>query len=362
MPTTERQRPTVRPGQTWRRKRDGALVIVESVIDVGSALNPYLDIRWKSAKRRGACFEDFWLRDYEPVTDESSEADTGRVAVIGDVGGHLWPMADLLTGLGAELGMDGAVHLPAGLTVVQVGDLVHRGPDSDGVVAMVGQIMRDQPGQWIQLAGNHEAQYLAPPRFEWHESISDDSAETLRRWWSTGQMKVSASIRTPTGEFLATHAGLTEGFWRQILDEPATSAQAADRLNDLAASGSNLVYRAGEMLIGEVDLAAGPLWASAYHELVPSWLPAVAPFHQVHGHSTMVNWQSRRPWGRALPTNVELDFAKRHSVASVPGGKIIVGIDPGNGRKPHPGWAPLVFPGAAVEADERRRAARREEG
>ena len=32
----------------------------------------------------------------------------------------------------------------------------------------------EQPGHWVQLAGNHEAQYLAEPLFEWPERISPD--------------------------------------------------------------------------------------------------------------------------------------------------------------------------------------------
>ena len=54
------------------------------------------------------------------------------------------------------------------------------------------------------------------------------------------------------------------------------------------------------MLTGEVDLSAGPLWASAPDELLPSWAACShrAPFHQVHGHSSTIDWVTGRRYGR----------------------------------------------------------------
>lgn len=45
--------------------------------------------------------------------------------------------------------------------ICQVGDLIHKGPDSSAVVALVDQIIDSNPGRWVQLLGNHEAQYLS---------------------------------------------------------------------------------------------------------------------------------------------------------------------------------------------------------
>ena len=81
----------------------------------------------------------------------------GRVAVIGDLAGHLDELRGELVRLGADAS---TLRLPDDLTVVQVGDLVHRGPDSDGVVALVDRYLREQPEHWVQLAGNHEGQYV----------------------------------------------------------------------------------------------------------------------------------------------------------------------------------------------------------
>ena len=66
-----------------------------------------------------------------------------RVAVIGDVAGHLDELQTELVRLGA----DGAtLELPAGLQVIQVGDLIHRGPDSAGVTDQGAVHDVGQPG------------------------------------------------------------------------------------------------------------------------------------------------------------------------------------------------------------------------
>ena len=90
----------------------------------------------------------------------------GRVALFGDVGGQAVELRSALVRLGAD---PETLALPADLTVVQVGDLIHRGPDSPGAVDIARTVMTAQPKQWVQLVGNHEAQYLAPPRFHWPE-------------------------------------------------------------------------------------------------------------------------------------------------------------------------------------------------
>src|SRR4029079_14812197 len=127
-------------------------------------------------------------------------------------------------------------RLPADLTVVQVGDLIHRGPDSPGAIDLVRTVLRQQPGQWIQLAGNHEAQYITPPKFHWPERLPEDDLETLFEWWSSRRVREAAGapvfewcapgrLRVATaagaaGEpypYLVTHAGLTEGFWRHFI-------------------------------------------------------------------------------------------------------------------------------------------------
>ena len=100
------------------------------------------------------------------------------------------------------------------------------------------------------------------------------------------------------------------------------------------------------MLTGEVDLSAGPLWASAPDELLPSWLAvtAPAPFDQVHGHSSTIDWVTGRRYGHPRPrrSRSSEDVRLRHATAVIDG-RTIVGIDPGHGRRPAASWGPLVF-------------------
>jgi hypothetical protein len=61
-----------------------------------------------------------------------------RVAVVGDIGGHATELRAELTRLGED--KDG--RLPSDLVVIQVGDLIHRGPDSDDVVKLVDNYLK----------------------------------------------------------------------------------------------------------------------------------------------------------------------------------------------------------------------------
>jgi hypothetical protein len=93
-----------------------------------------------------------------------------RIACFGDVGGHLEPFTSGLQALGADT--DGGT-LPDDLIVIQVGDLIRKGPDSDGVVTLVDRFRQHSTRQWVQLIGNHEAHYLGGPRFWQEKHISD---------------------------------------------------------------------------------------------------------------------------------------------------------------------------------------------
>ena len=269
----------------------------------------------------------------------ASDAGPHRVAVVGDVGGHLEPLVDELIRLGADAGTG---WLPPDLTVIQVGDLVHRGPDSDGVVALIDHYLSQQPTQWVQLIGNHEAHYLYEPVFEWTERISDHSIETLRRWWERGQMHAAAAIDAGPGPgYLVTHAGLTAGFWHEVLDGPVgapDAATAADALGALGGIRAQVLFRAGEMLGRPTSTSAGPVWACAATELIPSWIGATLPFNQVHGHTTVHDWRSEHLRGASEVTErTTVDGLGGHETTTLDGG-VIVGVDPDHGRTPRHPW------------------------
>ena len=223
--------------------------------------------------------------------------------------------------------------------MVQVGDLVHRGPDSEGVIGLVDGYLRRQPDQWVQLVGNHEAQYLRDPAFAWSPRLDAATADVLRRWWADGRMRVAAAITGHGGgdgdDILVTHAGLTAAFWREDLGAPEQVSAAAVALNALADGRDDVLFRPGQMLgSGRPVARAGPIWASARGELVASWLGVAMPFSQIHGHSSVFDGAPRRDAVIAITT---VDPDSRHETSTLDGGRII-GIDPGHGVRPQRAW------------------------
>jgi Calcineurin-like phosphoesterase len=196
-----------------------------------------------------------------------------RIAVLGDLSGHLAPFVQALR----ELGVDVAgAEVPDDLVVVQVGDLVHKGPDSDAIVALVDRLLDANPGRYVQLLGNHEDQYLGGQRFYEQTPLAAGTVATLRRWRASGALRVAAAIRTTRGgSYLVTHAGLTRlNFLHHVATEDA--GQAAEVLNGLVETRPKVIHATGVMLTDLRSGLAGPLWAEATRELYPGWLRAAA--------------------------------------------------------------------------------------
>jgi hypothetical protein len=291
-----------------------------------------------------------------------------RLAVIGDVGGQFTALLEALCALGFD---PTTSRLPDDLTVVQVGDLVHRGPDSDDVVSFVDAVMAENGHRWVQLAGNHEAQYLFPPAFQWPETVSPTTATTLRRWWADGTMVAAAafSVRgvpvrrrggrietVGAGGLLVTHAGLTLGCW-DALGNPPTAQAAAAAINDARFDRSGPVWRPGQMLTRYLVHDAGPVWAEPTTELYLPWIRSaqlgawdggcLTPgFHQAHGHASAFRWDAGR-WSRADLADVFSPAShvdtERRQLRITAGEQTLWGVDPTHGRYPALRWAPLVL-------------------
>jgi hypothetical protein len=245
------------------------------------------------------------------------------ILIIGDVGGCADQLAAAVD----------PVRDDDGTVVIQVGDLIDRGPDTAGVLAIVRDRMAGSP-RWVQLVGNHELQYLGGGRF-WQDPIAAADADLLRSWWLRERVHIATAVRTTEGdELLVTHAGLTFDAWR-ALGEPVTAATAAELLNT----------RPDELIWGH----DGPLWAES-RQVYESWLgaPVAAPFGQVHGHSSIVDYNHRR-WvcGSRISQRSTVDWAARHTVTRISGHQFI-GVDPKHGRHGAAAWAPLVLPDAEV--------------
>ncbi|WP_394617022.1 metallophosphoesterase [Lentzea sp. JNUCC 0626] len=227
------------------------------------------------------------------------------VAVIGDVGGH----AELLRRALEEL--DGVV--------IQVGDLVDRGPDSMEVLEVVASRLGPD---WVQLIGNHEAQYLQGQEVFWPEPLPAEGVARLREWWRDGRMRVAAAVSSGGEEFLLTHAGVTLAVWQE-LGEPESAVKTAELLNERP----EVIWRMG---VHGRDPETGPLWAESGAALHEPWMRygGIVPFGQIHGHST-VDWQARHVRVRV-------------------NGRMFVGVDPGHGRSGAQSWAPLRLDDAEV--------------
>ncbi len=292
--------------------------------------------------------------------DRSTQAVRERTLLIGDVGGHLDALRWALSAHGVDLA---TAAIPDGLVVVQVGDLVHRGPASAGVVALVDRFLRGPHAErWIQLIGNHEQPYLFDQPSVIRQELDERSANTLRAWWAEGLAHVASAIAPdwnqvtlplrmrslrPAGDILVTHAGLTHGAWL-ALGRPATAVAAAEAINADARGAAAVTLRPGRMITGTTDLAAGPLWAQAGAELLASWdRSSDAPYlNQIHGHTTVRGWSQERWWPGAAAIihrgDLVADQAARQELALI-GDRLIWGIDPGHSESPATTWQPLVI-------------------
>jgi hypothetical protein len=284
----------------------------------------------------------------------------GVVAIFGDLSGHTTPLYPALVALGVDVA-DGSI--PYGLTVVQVGDLVHRGPDGDEAVALVDRLMTANPGRWVQLMGNHEAQHVGGPSF----GVCDcdpATVSTIRRWVRDGQARLAVAVRPDVGQsMLVTHAGLTRWLWARM-GRPADPAAAAATIVRSLYRDPGRALASGVMLHGMAGDEPGVLWAAAGEELYASWARHTAPFRQVHGHTSAWEWGCGA-WRPGTPAVVQagavVDSEQRHTTVTL-GGQLFYGLDPGYGAidpgrvivpllvdgEVHDGPGTLVFPSEAL--------------
>lgn len=105
--------------------------------------------------------------------------DGQRVYAIGDIHGRL----DLLDDLIARIDADDARRAPAETTIIVLGDLVDRGPESAGVVERLAALAEDR-GNLRFLKGNHEELFL---------SALDGDAKGLRMFARVGGRETALS-------------------------------------------------------------------------------------------------------------------------------------------------------------------------
>lgn len=266
-----------------------------------------------------------------------------RNFVFGDTGGH---GKQLLSSL-FEIGLDeDSLKLPEDVRIVHLGDLIHKGPDSNKLVHFVNEIMTINPGGWVQLLGNHELQHIpGTPKF-WRCNCDLHTVTTLNSWLDSGGAKIAWALddftsiefvdgesrnSTPNG-VLFSHSGMTQPFWKEM----GASHSALETAKSTNSAPISVSSRPGVML---QDLSLpkdriqrpGPAWALAHDEVFPTWTETSMPFVQVHGHSTAFVWPSQAWYSnvsKLFRDTTELHPGKRVSVTKL-AESFLIGLDPG---------------------------------
>ena len=154
-------------------------------------------------------------------------------------------------------------------------------------------------------------------------------------------------MRSQDEEYVVTHGGVTRGFWRHVLGGPPSAVVAAQRINALAGKDDKALFRFGT-LVGdrEPEPLVGPR-PGGRRQQAPrrSWLGHDLPFNQVHGHTSVYEWDAQRwhvdPAVRQMTTR---DLLAEHVTVALPGGRLI-GIDPGQEALGRGEWRSLELVG-----------------
>lgn len=150
-----------------------------------------------------------------------------RVYAVGDIHGRL----DLFEALIAEIEADDAAGAPAETTVILLGDLVDRGPDSAGVIARAREWQRQRRVRI--LAGNHEEMFLQ----------SFDKVETLKHFLRFGGKETVLSFGVDPEAYLVASVQEVQDLMRAAV--PAEDRAFLESFEDMIAIGDYLFVHAG---------------------------------------------------------------------------------------------------------------------
>ncbi len=207
--------------------------------------------------------------------------DGQRVYAIGDIHGR----RDLLEMMIARVEADDAARTAAQTTVILLGDLVDRGPDSAGVITLA----RDWAARRTVrlLAGNHEEMFLA--------AFTDESV--LRQFLRFGGRATLLSYPITAEEYhRTTHAELQDLMRARVPDTDIAFLQAMENL-----------IRIGDYVFVHAGIRPGlPLADQAVSDL--RWIrgefiddSSPRDFAVVHGH-TITAAPDLHPWRIGIDT------------------------------------------------------------
>lgn len=196
-----------------------------------------------------------------------------RVYVIGDIHGRL----DLFDELIAAIERDDGAAGPAETTIVLLGDLVDRGPDSAGVVRRARELQQRRPTR--VLAGNHEEMFL--------DSFGD--RRLLRHFLKHGGRETLLSYGVPRKRYNDSTLDELQALMNEVVpEEDRAFLRAAE---EFVVIGDYLFVHAG--IQPEV-----PLEEQSRHDML--WIrdrflkyPGRHPHVVVHGHTICPSVEER---------------------------------------------------------------------
>lgn len=147
----------------------------------------------------------------------------------------------------------------------------------------------ENPDKVILLIGNHDAQYLFPPRFATTRRMIQFFQEISDIFWFN---KDKFQFAYQRGNYLWTHAGVTNGWLIEFYDKLKTFglkddfSNLADSLNNAGKSATGLsIYDKVSMYRGGFDKNGSPIWADT-EELAYDMLDNC---HQITGHNRFLD-------------------------------------------------------------------------
>lgn len=268
--------------------------------------------------------------------------------IFGDTGGHMKQFFNALKEIGVE---PRTGHIPEDVRIIHLGDLIHKGPHSSLLIDRVNTLMRRNPGQYVQLLGNHEFQHIEGSPYFWRCNCSMEDIGTINDWFDEGFSSASYGLNgiinakfevsekpklvVPENQgIFFSHAGLSHHWW-DVMKAPSDPVVMAETINNLDVW---VVTTPGEML-GVSGMHAGPVWATGNNEVFNDWEQSgeTMPFIQMHGHTTSYNWVSKKWWRHDkafMPfKNATKLNPETHAVITQMAGSLLVGIDPGYSNK-----------------------------
>lgn len=260
------------------------------------------------------------------------------IVVMGDIGAQLMLFYRTLR----KLGVSQDLRIPDGLIIVNVGDVARmsNSPNLHSLkcLEIADELIKRNPGQWIQLLGNHESPFIGGPALpEWFQLPDfEESEKIVSKWWNEGTAQLSQIIETPETNIdtIVTHAGLTSGFMKDngFLNDHRGMVKFLNSLNPNSSTDYKDIAKTGVVTFKDSpSVFTDCLWASTANELYPSWNNESMGFNQIHGHDIpLISWEDmifREGITKKIEETLTLDPVKRHVNYNVPSGESIYGID-----------------------------------